>query len=176
MTIGIRSDVRFTSPAHLAGVAGRVTAVDVVHPVYGSPETVTVKFHGPSPLTGERAGWTSLPGVHVDNLEELPRVVTNSVPRDVIDAHELSAEERASFDYLDWSAIDAGEDSASFFRYRGELHDLGEFTSDYGIARNTGLPTHLAAWDGYQSDSFFSALVVRFVDDGERVIVGSVYS
>ena len=103
-------------------------------------------------------------------------IITNGAPRDVIDGHELSADERAEFDYLDWPAIDRGEDSASFFRYKGELHDLGEFSTDYGITRGAGLPAHLRDWDSYRSDSFFSALVVRFVDRGERVIVGRVMS
>lgn len=103
-------------------------------------------------------------------------VITNNVPRPVIEAYELNATERAEFDYLDWAAIEAGSDSASFFRYRGQLYDLGEFSRDYGITRNAGLPEHLSKWDGYQSDSFFSATVVRFVDDGEAVVVGTVIS
>lgn len=101
---------------------------------------------------------------------------TNNVPRDVIDAYELTAAEREEFDYLDWPAIDAGTDGASFFRYRGQLYDLGEFSRDCGILRGSGLPAHLSSWDGYSSDSFFSATVVRYVDNFERVIVGRVYS
>jgi hypothetical protein len=104
------------------------------------------------------------------------RVITNHVPRDVIDAYELSAAERAEFDYLTWDAIDAGEDSASFFRYRGDLHDLGEFTADTGLLKGSGLPTSLTNWDGYRSDSFYSALVVRYVNDFEQVVVGLVLS
>jgi hypothetical protein len=104
------------------------------------------------------------------------KVITNNVPRDIVDAWELSAGERAEFDYLDWPAIDDGRDSASFFRYKGALHDLGEFTADYGILKGSGLPAHLSEWDGYRSDSFYSALVVRYVDQYERVIVGLVLS
>jgi hypothetical protein len=104
------------------------------------------------------------------------KVITNNVPRDVIEAHELTPAERAEFDYLDWPAIDDGRGSASFFRYKGELHDLGEFSQDYGITKGVGLPEHLSKWDGYRSDSMFSALVVRYVDDGERVIVGLALS
>jgi hypothetical protein len=104
------------------------------------------------------------------------RVITNHVPRDVIDASELTLAEQSEFDYLDWPAIKRGEDSASFFRYRGELYDLGEFFADYGITRGAGLPEALSKWDGYRSDSFFSALVVRYVEDNERVIVGLVLS
>lgn len=101
---------------------------------------------------------------------------TNNIPRDVIDAYELTAAERTEFDYIDWPAVDDGRASASFFRYKGELHDLGEFSADCRITRGAGLPDHLTNWDGYRSDSFFSTLVVRYVDDYERVIVGLVMS
>ena len=98
-------------------------------------------------------------------------IVTNNVPRDVIDAWELTAEEREEFDYLDWPAIERGEDSASFFRYKGDLYDLGEFM------RWDGVPfSPLAAWDGYQSDSFFSGTLVRYCADFERVVVARFYS
>jgi hypothetical protein len=103
-------------------------------------------------------------------------VVTNNVPRFTIDAWDLTAKERAEFDYVKWDKIDAGEDSATFFRYRGQLFDLGEFQRDYGITKGAGLPAHLSKWDGYASDSAFSATVVRLSDDGETVVIGRVYS
>ena len=94
---------------------------------------------------------------------------TNNVPRFTIDAYELSENERQEFDYLDWEAIDKGEDSATFFRYKGQLYDLGEFM----LCPND---TFSAMWEGYTSESFFSGVVIRFVDDGESVIVGTYYS
>lgn len=105
-------------------------------------------------------------------------VVTNNHPRPLVDAWELTPAERETFDYLDWSAIERGEDSATFFRYRGELYDLGEFSRDYGITRGAGLPDHLSTWHGYAADTFFSATVVRIVEmwDGPGVVVGRVYS
>ena len=103
-------------------------------------------------------------------------ITTNGVPRDIIDGFELSADERAGFDYYDWKAIERGELSPQFFRYRGDLYDIGEFSADYGITRGMGLPPHLSAWDGYQSDTFFSATVIRYVDNFERVVVGRVFS
>lgn len=91
-------------------------------------------------------------------------IKTNNVPRDVVDAYELTADERKEFDYIDWAAVERGEESASFFRFKGEVYDLGEFEV-----------TTLEGWDGMQTDSFFSATVVRFVDNFERVIVGRMY-
>lgn len=100
-------------------------------------------------------------------------VITNNVPRDVLDGWELSPSERAQFDYIDWAAIERGEDSASFFRYKGEVYDLGEFQSLSAPGRHD-FPRD--EWDGIRTDSFFSALLVRFVDDGERVIVALALS
>ncbi len=104
-------------------------------------------------------------------------VVTNHHPRPVIEGHELTEKERAEFDYIDWPKIEQGEDSASFFRYKGQLFDLGEFSVDYGITKGAGLPDLLTGWDGYMSDSFFSAFVVRYVERcDDAVVVGRVYT
>ncbi len=98
-------------------------------------------------------------------------IITNNVPRDIVEAYELSADEREDFDYCDWDAIERGEDSASFVRYKGELVDLGEFQ----VWDNPSSPTTVG-WDGFRSDSFFSGLVVRYVEDFERIVVGRCYS
>jgi hypothetical protein len=90
-------------------------------------------------------------------------IITNHHPRDIIDAWELSPAERTQFEYLDWEAIGRGDDSASFFRYRGDLFDLGEFSSFWGLNRDGGLPAEFAGWDGYISDTYFSGIVVRYV-------------
>jgi hypothetical protein len=95
------------------------------------------------------------------------RVVTNHVPRDVIDASELTVDERREFDYLDWVALEDGRDSASFFRYKGQLYDLGEFE----VWDNPLSPTRYG-WDGYRADGYFSGLAVRYCDNFERVVVG----
>lgn len=97
------------------------------------------------------------------------RVITNNVPRNIVDAYELSETERSDFDYLKWDAIEAGEDSATFFRYRGDLYDLGEFSTTSGMPEFSPL----VKWDGYLSDSYFSGIVVRYANDFEQVVVGT---
>jgi hypothetical protein len=94
-------------------------------------------------------------------------ITTNWQARDLIDASELTEEEREEFDYLDWDKIERGEDSASFFRYKGTLYDLGEFQRVPTVS--DGL---YQGWDGYQSDTYFSGLLIKLTDDGEGVIVG----
>ena len=95
-------------------------------------------------------------------------IKTNNIPRDVIFGYELTEIERKEFDYHDFEA-----DNPSFFRFKGQLYDLGEFMriSEHAIQ----MQEPLAAWDGFVSNSFFSGVVVRYVENCERVIVGSYY-
>lgn len=118
-------------------------------------------------------------------------VKTNNIPRDVINAWELTPDERAEFDYLNWNAIDDGTDSASFVRYRGELYYLGDFVriiprsgqlGPIGWCHPVEDDSPLAAWDGIRTDSYFSGIVIRWYRDEfghvdcERVVVGLVLS
>ena len=93
---------------------------------------------------------------------------TNNHRRDVVEAWELPASAREEFDYLDWDALERGEDSRSFVRYAGQWIDLGDVMRAEGEIRAAG-------WDGFNSDSFFSGLAFRYVEECERVIVARVY-
>ena len=101
---------------------------------------------------------------------------TNGVARDIVEAYELNAQERSDFDYLDWEAIENGNDSRSFVRYRGQLIDLGDVMRcpqpTIDAPAGTVWDTLSREWDGYESDSFFSGLLFKYVDNCERVIVG----
>jgi hypothetical protein len=94
-------------------------------------------------------------------------IITNNVPREILYGSYLTDEERAEFDYYDWDAIDNGNNSVSFFRYKGQLYDLGDYERS---------DTQFEGWDGYYSETFFSGIVFRYVDDFEQVVVGRYYS
>ena len=94
---------------------------------------------------------------------------TNNAKRDILDAWQLTEKERKEFDYLDWGAIEKGEGSASFFRYKAQLYDLGEFVQ---VPHGSGLSN----WHGYTSQTFFSGVVIKYCEDFERVIVGDYCS
>lgn len=95
-------------------------------------------------------------------------IVTNNVPRDILNGWDLTLKERQEFDYLNWVDIEKGEDSASFFRYKDEVYDLQEF--------ELVVDTRFQGWEGIRSDSFFSGIVVRYVNDDEQIVVGRYYS
>jgi hypothetical protein len=97
------------------------------------------------------------------------KVITNNQPRLLIDAYQLTLKERKEFDYLDWRAIDKGTDSATFFRYGGDLYDLGNFM-------RVPEGSDLAPWEGYYGDSYFSGTLIKQSDDSDYVIVGRYYS
>ena len=96
-------------------------------------------------------------------------IITNNQPRFIVDASTLPIEQRESFDYIDWAAVEDGSESASFVQYKGSWYDLGEFMTVAGM----GDP--FAGWDGYSSDTYFSGILVKFADE-DSVIMGRYYA
>lgn len=98
-------------------------------------------------------------------------IKTNNIPRPVVYGYELSAAERAEFDYLDWDKIERGEGSATFVRYKGELYDLNDTEGNFP-------PDH--RWF-YRSDSFFSGVLFRYATNGygetdyDHLVVATYY-
>lgn len=84
------------------------------------------------------------------------------------------------FDYVleDIKDINTSNDySPRFFKYRGTWYDVHEFvrieferTNSFTTVVDKDSP--LARWDGVQSDSYFSGIVVKYTDDFEAVKVG----
>ncbi|WP_181109771.1 hypothetical protein [Pseudomonas oryzihabitans] len=93
------------------------------------------------------------------------KVTTNNVPRDILNGFELSAKEWDDFDYVQ----EDERDSRQFFRYRGNLYDLGDAMR---VEQGNSL---CKGWHGYYGETFFSAVVFRFVGD-EQVVVGHAFS
>lgn len=94
-------------------------------------------------------------------------VKTNSVPRDIVYGFELSEKEKKEFDYLTEEELNNG----NFFRYKGWTYDMGDFLIISEFA-----PKELLKWDGHHFDTYFSGVVVRYVENFERIIVGRYYS
>lgn len=98
-------------------------------------------------------------------------IITNNVPRNLIYGYELTPKEREAFDYLDFSEHGDGL-THDFARYKGEVYDLSEFT----VWDNPNSPLTGTGWDGMMSDTFFSGVLVKYVENFERVIMGRYYA
>lgn len=92
------------------------------------------------------------------------QITTFKKPCDVVLWGELSPIEQRAFGYL--HTVERRQE-ARFFRRHGWVYDLGEFSRVEGREN-----TSFAEWDGYLADSYFSSVLVRYVDDHTRVIVG----
>ena len=95
-------------------------------------------------------------------------IKTNNKPRDILQWNNLTVKERAEFD---WLKTEAEQDEASFIRYRGWVYCLSEFMS----LRITGTP-EFKPWHGVHNDTYFSGVLVRYVEHGEAVVCGMFYS
>lgn len=98
-------------------------------------------------------------------------IKTNHQPRPLLSGWDLTPAERAQLDYVDWAAVEVGDDSWSGFRYRGELYDLSDFEARTRPADGSvqDLPDY---WHGHRADSYFSAVLVHLDTYGEFVVVG----
>ena len=92
---------------------------------------------------------------------------TNNIPRNVICGFDLTEAEQKEFDWIDFTQDDGA--SHSFFRYKRQVYSLGEFM-------RCRTACGFNEWDGYHGNSAFSGTLVRYVDHGERVIVGQYFS
>lgn len=76
--------------------------------------------------------------------------------------HELTKKERKEFDYLD---TEERRLQAVFVRYKKWVYDLDDFCY---IGKNLAPHPQRPEWekyDGYQSDSFFSGVLMKIVEN-----------
>lgn len=95
-------------------------------------------------------------------------VVTNHHIRNTLYGYELTKKEREYFlDYINEENIDFHD----FLCYRGHVYDLHEFE----WIREDRPELFAQGWQGIITDSFFSGIVIKCVDDTmDQVIVGLV--
>lgn len=106
-------------------------------------------------------------------MTEQVTITSNHHWKDLSAAYEFTAREleHCGLDYIEGDEMY----SPRLFRYRCWIYDASEFfrVDETYPGRD---PHPFLGWHGYQSDSFFSGLLVRYdYDDHERVQVASYY-
>jgi hypothetical protein len=72
---------------------------------------------------------------------------------------------RSQYDWMDKYDLEC---NYGFFKYRGCFYHLQDFLRVVNMSTDS-----LIGWDGYLSDSFFSGVVIKLVDnDCDSVIIG----
>lgn len=110
-------------------------------------------------------------------MHNLENIKTNFQYRDILSWYDLAPKEQAEFNYIkDQNRAEWSE----FFRYRGNVYDLGDFSRIItehrpGFYHYTEPDSPLAQWEAIASDSYFSGVVIKYNEDHSKIIVG-VYS
>ena len=93
-------------------------------------------------------------------------IKTNSVPRNYSYGSDFTGKERQEMleqlDYLTEEDFNISQ----FINYKGYWYDLSQFLFTKGDSELENL-----GWEGYCSDSFFSGVVVRYVENDETTIL-----
>lgn len=95
------------------------------------------------------------------------KIKTDRKWKNVIYGYELPRKWRSEFDWLPDDEYEMG----AFVKYKGNVYHNSEFIRIEACA-----PKEFRNWDGYISDTFFSGVVIRFSDDGEKYQIGYYYS
>ena len=106
-------------------------------------------------------------------------IITNNKPRELVSFLDLPVQDRKDFDYIE----EDDEYSIRFVQYKGAWYDVHD--AQFIAVRRTNRPMGwevrvesedpLARWDAIVSETFFSGVLFKFVDD-EQVIVGRYMS
>jgi lysine/ornithine N-monooxygenase len=96
-------------------------------------------------------------------------IKTNWHPRNLLSWYELTVEEQK--DLLHYLDTEEKQSEANFIRYHKRVYDVSEFMRIEHTNKDL-----FVKWDGYISDTYFSGIVIRYVNDNEQVIVGTFFS
>ena len=88
-------------------------------------------------------------------------IITNHKPREMSSWFDLPESERDDFDYVE----ESDRYNYRFFKYLDSWYDFHEFETATGDIRAAG-------WHAWQTDSYFSATLIKYNDDDDTVTVG----
>jgi len=87
-------------------------------------------------------------------------IITNNQARPLYDFYGMTKEGQ------EWFKDYPNAEEGSYFCYRGNWHSLADF-----------MRTDIPEWDGIETDTYFSATLIRLTNDAEyEVIAARVYT
>ena len=95
------------------------------------------------------------------------KIITNNIPRKLLNSWDLTCKELAEFDYYTEEELQG----LLFVRYKGLCYCLSDFMR---VEPQGDLSA--AGWHGYEVQTAWSGVLVRYVNDCEQVIMGSYYA
>lgn len=100
-------------------------------------------------------------------------VKTNGRHYELKSWHDLPEKKKQWFDYVN------GDDKhcLRFVCYKRQWYDINEFTSCGRDGTHNHMHMHLPGWEGFQADTFFSGVALRYIPDTnyEVVAMATVY-
>ena len=115
-------------------------------------------FKGPSKDDLEARGIKSDSVLYTDGGDKIN--IRDISEEEIIYWHDLTDEEKEDLDYID------PEDGGSFFRYRGDINDMGNF-----MRVEIGGPFARAGWQGIHGSGYWNATIIAINDSGDGVKV-----
>jgi len=67
----------------------------------------------------------------------------------------------------DYDYMDDIEEEGIFFVYKNQLYSLDDFQNIHNKIYNPNPPAWMLGYDGYNNDSFFSGLLIKFPDNDD---------
>ena len=97
-------------------------------------------------------------------MAKKPQITTNNQVRQYLYGYDVPKE---TLDWYDWLDDDAKADG--WIHYKNHWYHISDF-----MRVEPSAPDWMQEWDGYQSDSYFSGVVIKFGDDpSEEYIIGT---
>ena len=93
------------------------------------------------------------------------KISSSNRPTLLLDWNQLTEKERSHFD---WMGEDE-RDSSGFVRYLKSIYCPGQFERAEGELKESG-------WDGFETWTYFSGVVVKLCEDNDYVIMGNYFS
>lgn len=100
------------------------------------------------------------------------KIKTDHKWKEFIYGYQLPEKFKSDFDYIDSADIDSHE----FIKYKGYYYDPGDFMRMESTIAPHPQREGWEEWHGYQSDSFFSGVLIKLSDDGEQYQVATYFS